>query len=150
MTRAEHLVTRPSGLVARVPEAGPGTVVVFTEKHGSRYLDGTPGFLRVARRVFDDRDKEPFFEYPTTDPVPPTKPPPLPATDNGLEDMAYREAMRRWADYERRLRVWSYAHVAFNLAQEARGGDDLAAAKFLVMRQDHEYEGFSVEPLEVP
>lgn len=102
-------------------------VVVFHEKYGNRHVAGSAGFLKIARKVFDERDALPdFYDYPKGD----------------RPDTMAAAMMNKHSDrYAREVELC-------RLAQAARAGDDEAAAKFLLLRRKHEYEDFSVEPLE--
>lgn len=136
--------------LSQVPTVTAAHVVVFTEKHGTAYYSGAKGFLAVARRVFDERDKAAdWWGYPKGPPTPPTPPPAVP--DGVTLDPQLQEVVRaRTADYPHKLAAYQEWAHEFDLLTRARAGDDQAAAEFLVSRQEHEYEGFTVEPLVVP
>lgn len=131
----------------RVPEVNAGHVVVFGEKDNDVYYSGAKGFLPIARKVFDERDKSDWWSYPKSAPKPPTEPP---ATPPGLDPELQSIADARRRTYEEHLRVYRVIAAEWDLLERARNGDDEAAALFLVGRQDHEYEGFTVWNLITP
>lgn len=123
-------------------------ILLLREKHGERAFDArTPEALHAsALAIVKERNNERWY-YP---PTPPKLCEEVP--DDVLERLP--EAMRKKAKddkhsnkrnqkrYERDLEKW-------NLLQKAIAEDNGEAAwKFLQDRRDHEYEGYTLLPLE--
>ena len=137
-------MSRPSRCV---PVVTANHVVVFEEKHCTRYFGGASGFLPIARKVFDERDSDPYWGYLKEAPACPQEPPEPP---EGIDPELRALAMARSLKFKKRLCTYEELRTEFELLTRARAGDDQAAAEFILSRQDREYEGFEVERLETP
>ena len=128
-------------------------VVVFEEKHGTRYflVDGRgPG--AVFLKVFQSRDKDGYWyghlKDLGKDAQPPAEIPPLPEEVKDDPDYAKTHAEKvkqhkremEWFLDEQEQRAWYL---------KAKGGDARAARCFLELREDAQYEGFTIRRLEV-
>jgi hypothetical protein len=124
-------------------------VIVFEEKEERVYYDPRDwgGYFEVCYHVFMKRLKDAYWGYPTVKPTPPKAPDPIPeTTDPDIIELGKKRTAaynRKMREYREDLEVWAYVDAASK-------GNKWAAAWVIDRRKDHEYEGFDIEPLEMP
>ena len=133
-----------------IPTVDATNVVVFRERDADIYYSGANGFLPIARAVFNERCSEPtWWRYPTEPPTPPPAPPVVP--EGVVLPPQLLVALRaEESAYPHKLATYEKDCQDYDTLLRARTGDDVAAAEFLLSRQDHEYERFYVAKMLTP
>lgn len=123
-------------------------IVIFREKHGSRYfdLDSNGGWSRICMALFRERDAQGWYGCKEDgEPDLPTKPTPP-------EDMEDLEALAGYTDllrqYKNTLRQAADQQDERAAVCRARKGGMSAARSLIEMRCDHQYEGYVFESTE--
>lgn len=129
------------------------SILVLKEEHGTRFIDPRDfgGYLKACQHIFDGRLKDGYWydEDPPEHPGPaPEEPPGIGAVDDPEIQKLLRE--RRFK-HKRKLQAFEQDQEFHTHLVAARDRTcPWAAAWIIEHRQDHEYEGFSVEELEMP
>lgn len=124
-------------------------ILVLSEKYGTSYFDPRDwgGYIKLLAHLFRRSDKLNGW-YPSEEPK---NPGPAPATPKDITDPELRNFIeKRLETHWEAVRAYQEDMAEWRELTLARAGDDLAAANFFESRKDLEYEGFELEPVDLP